>query len=165
MRTFPTITACAVLLAAGVSLPPAASAAQRSAPASAKAPAAACTYQDGIAYQGIRHDRVPPTWQYANTPYAGSRFDSCADVVRFYYGGFPRLDYYELRYTVISPNEVVHTYRDYTSGGNRVTTIKASHTTLSTFTYYILEVRACNLPAACTGWSPKVYLSQSETTG
>jgi len=161
MSKIPTVAACAVLLAAGVAVAPAAGATQRSgAPTAAKAPAAACTYVDGLAYDGIRLRGVPPRWKYGNSPYGGARFDRCGDVVRFYYGGYggtKKLDYYELRYG-ISPNQILRTYRDYTQGSNRIATVTARHNE-GYYTSYTLQVRACNLPAACTRWSPLVYLS------
>ena len=62
---------------------------------------AACGVTDGTssgAQLGTRVGSNPVRFKFADSPYMGVRFDSCANVLRAYYGGWTGNTHYNLRY-------------------------------------------------------------------
>ncbi|MEV7812553.1 MULTISPECIES: hypothetical protein [Streptomyces] len=157
-RSFGVVAGAAALLVPVVSLGGTATAAQARLPASD--PASQCAYQD--AYPpggGTDLGGTPKRFKYADTPYAGARFDECANTLRVYYGGYssPRYTYYEVRYTYPSrPGWYSWQLR---MGEYRVATVDAPARGDWNF-----KVRACAGaideagPGSCTAWSPQLFL-------
>jgi hypothetical protein len=112
-------------------------------------------HTDGETFgKGSPFGSAPLRWKYRDSPYAGARYNRCANKVTFYYGGYPELHHYDVKWT-LSPKGTTTTDNDY-AAGSRKTTLNATHT--SGYTTYTVQVRACSA-TACTRWSPIVYLT------
>ncbi|MCZ0988941.1 hypothetical protein O1M54_30545 [Streptomyces diastatochromogenes] len=158
-RPLITVTTAAFLLVSVASTGGTATAAEVRGPASV--PAAQCTYRDAFPPGGgTNTGGIPNRYQYANSPYAGARFDSCADSLQIYYGGFsnPRYAYYEIAYTYPSQ---LGWYRWVDRGmGRRIWSVRPPITRGD----WNFKVRACANtidspgPGTCTAWSPQLFL-------
>jgi hypothetical protein len=126
----------------------------------ASAPASPCAYRD--AYPpggGTSLGGTPERFEYADTPYAGARFDGCANTLKLYYGGYSssRYGYYEVRYTY--PSQLGWYSWRLRMGEYRVATVDAPARGDWNF-----KVRACvgtideARPGHCTAWSPQLFL-------
>jgi hypothetical protein len=104
--------------------------------------------------EGTPVGSAPLTWKYGGTPYAGARYDGCANTVTFYYGGYTNPSYYKVKWT-LSPKGTTTAYDSYAAGSLKKT-LRATHT--SGYTTYTVQVRACS-GTLCTRWSPIVYLT------
>lgn len=157
-RSFPVVAAAAALLVPVVLVGGRATAAQ--ARVSVSAPAGQCASEDAYAPGGGTDlGGTPKRFKYADTPYAGARFDGCANTLRVYYGGYssPHYSYYEVRYTY--PSRLGWYSWQLRMGEYRVATVDAPARGDWNF-----KVRACAGaideagPGHCTGWSPQLFL-------
>jgi hypothetical protein len=104
--------------------------------------------------EGTPVGSAPLTWKYGGTPYAGARYDGCANTVTFYHRGYTNPSYYKVKWT-LSPKGTTTAYDSYAAGSLKKT-LRATHT--SGYTTYTVQVRACS-GTLCTRWSPIVYLT------
>ncbi|WP_234336233.1 hypothetical protein [Streptomyces sp. NRRL S-1022] len=156
-RSLTTVAVAALLLVPLASVDGVATAAgQVQGPASA--PASPCTLRDAVPPGGgTGIGGVPQRYRFANTPYAGARFDGCADTLKVYFGGYssPRYAYYEIRYTY--PSQLGWFTWKMTMGEHRVATVGGPARGDWNF-----KVRACahsiDEGPSCTGWSPQLFL-------
>ncbi|MFJ4523949.1 hypothetical protein ACIP4Y_23850 [Streptomyces sp. NPDC088810] len=155
-RSFTTVAAAAVLLLSVASVDGVATAAEQ-----AKAPGsvpAGCAYRDAYPPDGGTNiGGVPTRYKHTYTPYAGARFDACANTLKVYYGGYssPRYAYYEISYTYPSGRSW-YSWR-MAMGERQVATVSGpAHGDWN------FKVRACahsiDEGPSCTGWSPQLFL-------
>jgi hypothetical protein len=120
----------------------------------ASANAAPCTNTDGTATTGATRGSNPVKYYYGNSPYVGARYNNCLDVIKIYYGGYSKADYYNIR-------EVNGYQSEHAAGANMVWTASYQEDPGRHDVTYI--VQACNRggvfqPSTCTRWSPTVRL-------
>ena len=113
---------------------------------------AACTINDGVASTGSQVGANPIRYEYGNSPYVGARYNSCADVVKVYYGGYTNLTHYNLA-SLFSQREVA-------AGPRMVVTVTPDFVGSHLATY---SVQGCirgswPRPSRCTRWSPTVQV-------
>ncbi|MGW0393133.1 hypothetical protein ACWDYJ_19995 [Streptomyces sp. NPDC003042] len=163
-RRLATATVTAGVLAAGLLLAPEVSAVGSSAPTAPRAKAVPCEYVNGEGVAGTRLNATPPRWKYGNSPYLGTRFDRCGDVVTIHYGGYPKASYYKVAWSINCPKGSFE--KKYGPGKAFKLVLTAAHcrTTQDSYTTYEVQVAACtrHTPPAkdtCTRWSPRVLLT------
>ena len=149
LRTVMTVAAAGAILVAGLTVAPGAGAEETTVGPPSRGPYTPC-HVDGETFgKGTPVGSAPLLWKYDGTPYAGARYDSCANKVTFYYGGYTNPSYYKVKWT-LSPKGTTTTYNTY-AAGSRQKTLSATHT--SGYTTYTVQVRACS-GTLCTRWSP-----------
>lgn len=123
--------------------------------------AQACTIRDGTASTGARVGRAPIRYEYGNSPYVGVRYDSCADVVKVYFGGYTGITHYNLRYTEsdrVPLRGGTWFQMELGPGTARVFTMTARSSEPHWNTYSVQACRRGGLfeRSSCTRWSPTV---------
>jgi hypothetical protein len=155
LRTVVTVAAAGAILVTGLNAAPDAGAEETTVGPPSRGPYTPC-HVDGETFgNGTPVGSAPLRWKDPRgTPYAGARYDRCANTVTFYYGGYTNPSYYKVKWT-LSPKGTTTTY-DTSAAGSRKKTLTATHT--SGYTTYTVQVKACS-GTLCTRWSPIVYLT------
>lgn len=157
----PVLLCTAVMFASGLAAAPGAAAAPAPAKAPATTPEAPCTVRDGYP-PGARNTGIggsPMKYRFANSPYVGARYESCAGTLKLYYGGHtsPRWAYYEVQYT--HP-----TGRDWKTWQVRIGERRVATWDDPERGSWNFKVRACaqSIDDAqgrnCTPWSPQLFV-------
>lgn len=126
---------------------------------------AACTIRDGTASTGVRVGRAPIRYEYGNSPYLGVRYDSCADVVKVYFGGYTGITHYNLRYKESDRHPFNcggcrFSQMEFGPGTARVWTMTARSPEPHLNTYSVQACKRGGLfeSSSCTRWSPTVTI-------
>lgn len=122
------------------------------APADAMLTAAGCVVRDGTAGAGQRVGGKPARFEYGDSPYVGTRYNSCEGTVKIYYGGYTNITHY---------NVIVNGRQRETRAGERlVLTVPVNPGSPVS-----VQAQACQLgewvivarkPSSCTRFSPPV---------
>jgi hypothetical protein len=102
----------------------------------------------------------PKRYEFGNSPYVGARYDSCADVIKVYYGGYVAgsFTHYNVRRALASiPFRGGQS--ELQEGPARVWTIAPLDPYFEEFTVQGCVRGKFPRPSSCTRWSPTVRVS------
>jgi hypothetical protein len=119
---------------------------------------AACTITDGTSTNGgATRGANPVKYEFGNSPYVGARFDSCADVIKVYYGGYTAesLTHYNVT-RGFGSYSAAHTQSELKAGPAMVWTVTPRDHFYETFTVQGCRRGSFLRPSSCTRWSPTI---------